>query len=405
MRALVDLDVAGKRVLVRADLDVSVKNSKLEIRNSKQELQEQVTRLVNLKPTVDWLLEHGAKQIIIAGHINRPEKSDPALSTKQLLEPLQKILDTKIVFIPDLSSYFKPGLKQVDKPGLSEVFLLENLRFWLGETANDGEFAKQLASLADVYVNEAFGNCHRNHASMVAVPLLFPDVEDPEGHRPRRAAGLHLQKEVKVLSDVLENPKHPFVAIVGGVKIETKVPVIENLAKVADSVLVGGEIARNVDRLGLVFWRKAALGSQLSESSLSVGQSVSQVKDNKPGLKSSSKPGLEDNGKVIVATLTEGGKDISNESIYQFKEVIASAKTIVWNGPMGVFEEGFDRGTHEIAKAIIESGAYAVVGGGETSQFLEKAGLLSKFSFVSAGGGAMLTFLAGKELPGLVALE
>ena len=342
MRVLGDLDVSGKRVFVRADLDVPVvtTNDKRPTTNA-----EQVTRLTNLRPTVDWLFDHGASKIIIAGHIDRPQKPDPAFSTEQIKERLEAILSRSVIFTGNF-----------DREILEDLVLLENLRFWPGETKNDPEFAKQLASLADVYVNEAFGNSHRNHASMVALPSLLP-----------HAAGVHLEEEVKTLSGLLLAPKRLFVAIVGGAKIETKEPLIEHLAKIADYVLVGGELVRELTVNGL--------------------------------------QQLTDNSKVMVATLTADTKDIDEVSIEKFKAIISGARTIVWNGPMGVFEEGFEAGTLAVAEAILASRAYTVVGGGETTQFLAAKNLLSHFSFVSSGGGAMLAFLAGKTLPGLAALE
>ncbi|MBI2327628.1 phosphoglycerate kinase [Candidatus Curtissbacteria bacterium] len=366
MKLLSSLDVSGKKVFLRADLDVSIADV-----NSKQES----IRLQNLKPTVDWLLEHGAKQIVIAGHIDRPEKPDPTLSTKNLLGPLENILGQKIVFKGDFESD-KYSSSEVEKisigssppfdfalyqtvPGFAQgrtinrVILLENLRFWPGEEANNPDFAKQLATLSDVYINDAFGVSHRAHASMVGVPLLLP-----------HAAGLHLAREIEELSKLLKAPQRPFVAIVGGAKIETKMPVISHLAKVADQVLVGGELPLEIK----------ASGKSFSEN-------------------------------VYVGTLTADNKELSEESAKRFLESIRVAKTIVWNGPTGVFEEGFDKVSLAIADAIFASGAHSVVGGGETTQFLAQSGLLPKFSFVSSGGGAMLEFLAGRELPGIKALE
>ena len=395
MIKLSDLDVAGKRVFLRADLDVPLGSLNAEPAGTKvlagrrlTTNAEQATRLRNLKPTVEYLLSKQVKQVFIAGHIDRPTPSlqngnpviDPALSTQQLLGPLEEILGTKIVFKPGLSILHEPGLYQVDKPGSENsenVFLLENLRFWPGETVNNLEFVKLLAGLADIYVNEAFANCHRAHASMVGLPMLLP-----------HAAGLHLEKEIFELNHLLENPARPFVAIVGGAKIETKVPVIENLAKVADYVLVGGKIAKQL----------TVNGSQSTDNA-----------NTKPGLELPYKPGLDESSNVIVATLTADGKDISDESISKFREIIGKAKTVVWNGPMGVFEEGFLKGSQAVAEAILKSGAYSVVGGGETIEFLAQNNLLAAgaggFSFVSSGGGAMLVFLAGKELPGIKALE
>ncbi len=349
MKLLKDLDVKDKRVFLRADLDVPIEpetiHNKLET--------ETATRLGNLKSTVDYLIREGAKQIVIAGHIDRPQGPDPTKSTKHLLGALSNILAKNITFKGDLYG------------GVSgQVVLLENLRFWEGEEKNDLEFAKKLAQFADVYVNDAFGDSHREHASMVALPSLFPDVEDHDEAYFRRAAGLHLEKEVEVMSNLLNNPVRPFVSIVGGAKIETKLPVIDNLSKISHNVLVGGELPVEIKKNGQSFAEN-----------------------------------------VMVAALTEDNKDISLESAHQFARIISGAKTVVWNGPLGLFEEGFEAGSKIVADAIIACGAYSVVGGGDTTQFLEKHDLLSRFSFVSAGGGAMLEFLAGKKLPGIKALE
>ncbi|OGD86510.1 hypothetical protein A2870_02660 [Candidatus Curtissbacteria bacterium RIFCSPHIGHO2_01_FULL_41_11] len=357
MRLLKDLEVSGKRIFLRADLDVDISNS---------ELNKNV-RLRNLLPSVDYLLENGAKQVIVAGHIGRPspaastdakalaDKSDgkppnydPNLSTKNLVEPLERILGRSVVFKDDLEFDEPESLKS-----LTQLLLLENLRFWPGEEANDAEFAKKLADLADCFVNDAFAVCHRAHASMVGVPKLLP-----------HAAGLHLQEEVETLSKLLAQPEKPFVAIVGGAKIETKIPLIENLSRVADKVLVGGYLPVEIE------------------------------KDN-----------VELPKNVLVATLGADKKDIDEVSVKKFSDVIAQAKTAVWNGPMGLYEDGFEKGTVAVAEALIEYAKYSVVGGGETSDFLASKKLLDSFSFVSSGGGAMLEFLSGKTLPAIAALE
>ncbi len=339
MKLLRDLDVSGKRVFVRADLDVPI--DKPETINQKLET-ETASRLTNLKGTIDYLLRENAKQVVIGGHIDRPSGPDPQKSTKLLVEALSNILVREISFKEDLEG---------DASG--EIVLLENLRFWEGETRNDFEFAKKLASFADVYVNEAFGNSHRGHASMVALPGILP-----------HAAGLHLEEEVYMLTKVLQMPSRPFVAVVGGAKMETKLPLIEHLSKISHHVLIGGELPLEIEK------SKRKFGEN-----------------------------------VVVAKLNDDKKDIDIESVHQFVKYIQSAKTVVWNGPMGLFEEGHETGTRSIAKSIVESGAFSIAGGGETAQFLEKEGLLSRFSFVSAGGGAMLELLAGKTLPGIAALE
>ena len=351
MKTLADVDVAQKRVFLRADLDVpieAVDDKTLESGLS----MEQSVRLQNLKPTVERLLSQDVKQIVIAGHIGRPSGKDvpegkpknynSGLSTIHILETLQNILGSNITFNQNLND----GTN-------GRLVLLENLRFWPGEIENEYGFAKQLSNLADIYINEAFGNSHRAHASMVTLPRILP-----------HAGGLQLQREIEEFNSLLTNHQKPFIAVVGGAKIETKVPVIEHLAKIADFVLVGGELP------------------------VEIAQHKMKFSEN-----------------VLVAKLTDDKKDISDESTQVFVDKIRSAKIVIWNGPMGMYEKGFEKGTVLIAQTIVESGAYSVVGGGETTEFLIGKNLLYGFSFVSTGGGAMLEFLAGKELPGIKALE
>lgn len=360
MRLLKDLIVSGKKVFVRADLDVPLTELVLPSSGLAADgllSTESATRIKNLKPTIDYLTEHDAKQIIIAGHIDRPDGPNPTKSTRQLISSLQEILGKDVEFCEQLTvdSFLQDA----------EILLLENLRFWPGETANDVEFAKKLAGFADIYVNEAFGNSHREHASMAALPKFLS-----------HGAGLHLEKEVHELREVLESPRHPLVVIIGGAKIETKIPVIENLAKVADKVLVGGELLKNFQTPA----SQAKRGEQNSKFQI-------------------------DEGNITLGKLTDDGLDIDGQSISEFEKIISGAKMVVWNGPMGFFEKGYSQGTLAVTNAIIGSGAYSIVGGGETTQFLASQNLLSKFSFVSSGGGAMLEFLSGKELPGIKALE
>lgn len=351
MKLLRDLDVAGKKVFLRADLDVYIKSA------NDGGLSTNV-RLVNIKPTVDYLFAHGAKQIVIAGHIGRPSKElagieaifgkppfyNALMTTEQLTEPLQKILGQDLVFCADFGHLTD-----------AKLLLFENLRFWPGEAADDQVFANKLAILGDVYVNDAFGNCHREHASMVLLPRLL-----------QHAAGIHLEEEVNQLTKLIKTQERPFVAIIGGIKKETKLPVIVNLSKLADHVLIGGALVKELTNDG----------SQIASFA-----------------------------NVSVGVLTDDGDDLSEATIKQFETAVMGAKTVVWNGPLGHFEKGHIKGSTAVAEAIIKSGAYSVVGGGETTEMLGKMGLLDKFGFVSSGGGAMLEFLAGKELPGIVALE
>ncbi|MEX2028150.1 MAG: phosphoglycerate kinase [Candidatus Curtissbacteria bacterium] len=329
MKLLSDIDVSGKRVFLRGDLDVDVVNPADSV------------RLDNLKSTTDYLFEHGAQRILLAGHIGRPQGPDPEFSTRNLLEPLKQIFGQEVFF-----------QNNFEEENGGKIVLFENLRFWPEEEANDTDFAHTLVRLADVYINEAFAVCHRAHASMVGVPALLP-----------HAAGLHLQKEVEELSKLLEAPEKPFVAIVGGAKIETKIPVIQNLSKIADTVLVGGYLPMEIKKQGLKF-----------------------------------------PANVVVANLTGDTKDMDGSSINKFVDAIGGAKTVVWNGNLGLTEEGFAGGTKSIAEAISQSGVYSVVGGGDTTAFLIRNGLIGRFSFISSGGGAMLEYLAGKKLPAIEAL-
>lgn len=342
MRLLSDVEVLGKKVLLRADLDVDISNLK-----SQTSKPSKSVRLQNLKPTVDWLLGHGVKQVFIAGHIGRPQKRDPAFSTRFLEVPLEEMFRRSVTYKKDFN--VEDGMLS----SMAQLILFENLRFWPEEEQNNSEFAQGLSTLADIYVNDAFAVCHRAHASIVGVPAFLP-----------HAAGLHLQEEVETLSKLLEKPQKPLVAIVGGAKIETKIPVIENLAKIANKVLIGGYLPIEIKKEGLILPKN-----------------------------------------VLIATLGEDKKDIDEASIKKFSDEIQDAKTVVWNGPMGLYEEGFEKGTLAVAQALIDCAGYTVVGGGETSDFLASYDLLDKFSFISSGGGAMLEFLSGKELPGIKALE
>lgn len=332
MKTLRDLQVSGKRVFLRADIDVPFENG----------VVQDTQRLQDLLPTINYLLSQKSS-VLIAGHIDRPEGKDPNLSARNLINAFSSLLNIAPVFFDEIES--------VDMTSCT-LGLLENLRFWPEEEANDENFSKKLSSLADVYVNEDFAASHRAHASIAGVPKFLP-----------HGAGFRLKKEVEELSRVLQNPRHPLVVIIGGAKIETKLPVIDNLAKIADHVLVGGK-----------------LPSELAGK---------ELKDN-----------------VSVAQLNPEGKDISDTSILEFREKLSTAEMIVWNGPMGLFEEReFEKGTREIAGVVAQSSAEKIVGGGETIWALKKFGVLEGMDWVSSGGGAMLEFLSGKPLPGILALE
>jgi len=338
--ALSSQAVQNKKAFLRLDLDVP---------RSEHGFID-TTRIDAGFPTLEFLLVNGA-EVIIGSHLGRPNGFDENLS----LEGIGLALSARLESSPQFKEIELNSFKAFK---LSEkVTLLENLRFNKEEEANDAEFSKKLASLADIYVNEAFAVSHRNHASIAGVPKLLPHF-----------AGFRLQKEVEELSKVLENPARPLVVVIGGAKIETKLPLVNKMLESADKVLVGGEIAIEI---------------------LSLEQP---------------------NPKIIVADLNTEKTDITENSVQIFGEEIKNARTVVWNGPMGEISKEVNKsllseeGTEKIASLISQSSAHTIVGGGDTVGFLNKHGLLHKFSFVSTGGGAMLAFLSGENLPGIEAL-
>ncbi len=340
LKKVQDLQAENKKILVRLDLDVPLENG--EITDD--------TRLKSSLETLTYLSLKAQKTIII-GHLGRPDGIDKNLSLKIVAEWFSKELGKEVseITLGDFPA-FEIG---------ENIVLLENIRFYKEEEENSEEFSKKLASLADVYVNDAFAVSHRFHTSIVGVSKILPSF-----------AGFRMQKEVEELSKILEVPVRPLTIIIGGAKIETKLPLVEKMHHVADYVLVGGEIAEHVKELAKVAHEKI-------EGKKSI---------------------------LLVADLTSDNKDISEVSTQNFIQVIENSKTIVWNGPMGEFEKCFDLGTREVAKSVASSNAYTIVGGGETIEFLKKEGLLSKIKFVSTGGGAMLEFLSGSKLPGLETL-
>jgi phosphoglycerate kinase len=343
MHLLKDADVKGKRVFLRVDLDVPLLDGKIQ----------DETRLSSTIETIDHLLQQNAK-IVIAGHLGRPEGVDEKFS----LEPVAKWFGNK--FSISNLQFSKRGEFDGWEIG-PDIFLLENLRFNSGEETNDPDFSEKLAGLADIYVNDAFAMCHRNHASIVGITKFLPHY-----------AGLHLEKEIENLGNCLKNPKRPLVVIIGGVKIETKLPLVEKMHYIADYVLVGGKIADETKTLIKVQHEKIA------------------------GHKAA----------LLVADLNSDGTDITQKDAENFLQIINLAGTIVWNGSMGITDQTIEteKGTRLIAEGIIKSGAYSIVGGGDTLEYLNKLGALNKFSFASTGGGAMLSFLSGEKLPGLEAL-
>jgi phosphoglycerate kinase len=380
-----DLNLTGKRVFMRVDFNVPLAPGGKEITSDK--------RIRASLPSIQYALDHGAG-VILASHLGRPKgKPNAEMSLAPVADRLAQLLGRPVAMAPDCIGPQAEAM--LPQPG--QVLLLENLRFHAGEEKNDPEFSRQLARLCDVYVNDAFGSAHRAHASTVGMIAFVPQA----------AAGLLMDKELEYLGKAVRNPARPCVAILGGAKVSDKIEVIQNLMKVVDRLMIGGAMAYTFLRArgestgkSLVEEDKIDLARQLmSEAGGKLLLPVDHV------VASEMKAGAESE---IVLRVPDGkmGLDIGPATIAEFSKVIASAKTVIWNGPMGVFEmPPFDRGTVALAKAVAASGAISVVGGGDSEKAIKSAGVADKISHISTGGGASLEFLAGIELPGVAALE
>ncbi len=388
-----DLNFRGKRTLVRVDFNVPL-DSSLNITDDR--------RIVGSLPTIKKILSDGGR-LILCSHLGRPKgKVVPEMSLKPVAIKLSGLIGKNVRFAPDCIG--DNIVKMVDALKDGEVLLLENLRFHKEETENDPEFAKKLASIADIYVNDAFGSAHRAHASTEGV-TKFVDI---------CAAGFLMEKEIKYLGEALQQPKKPFVAILGGAKISGKIDVIENLMDKVDAIIIGG---------GMVFTFIKAMGNGIGGSLLE----ADKVELAGEILKKAASKGLNfllPVDCVVASDITEDaetsvvdieaipsdkkGLDIGPKSIDLFRTELKKAKTVVWNGPMGVFEvEQFSKGTYEIARILAEitaKGAVTIVGGGDSASAVRKCGLDDRLTHISTGGGASLEFLEGKTLPGVAAL-
>ncbi len=388
-----DIAVAGKRVLMRVDFNVPL---------DKQGNIEDDTRIRESIPTIKKILDDGGR-LIIMSHLGRPKGKSPEFSLKPTVGRLSDLLGKPVQFAPDCLG--EETAKMVSELRDGEVIILENVRFYKEEEANDMEFAKKLAAYGDVYVNDAFGTAHRAHASTEGVTKFISTA----------VAGFLIEKELKYLGEATGNPQRPYVAILGGAKISGKIDVLENLMHKVDKILVGG----------------AMIFTFFKANGLPVGKSL--VEDDKLDLAKSLIDKAESSGvdfllpedvvvadkfaadadtkTVQVTDIPDGwmGLDIGEKTIAKYRTAVLDAKTIVWNGPMGVFEiDKFATGTLEVAKALAEatkSGAVTVVGGGDSAAAIAKAGLDKAVTHVSTGGGASLEFLEGKELPGIAALN
>jgi len=391
IRSLKDIDFAGKRVLCRVDFNVT--------RDKKTGAITDDTRIVAALPTIKELTSKGAK-VILCSHFGRPKGRDAALSLKPVAENLAKHLGAPVAFADDCVGAPAQAAVAALKPG--GVLLLENLRYHAGEEADDAGFAKELAALADVYVNDAFGAAHRAHASVHAVAKLF-NV---------RAAGLLMIKEVEYLGKALKAPEHPFVVILGGAKVSDKIQVIHSLLPLCDTMLIGGAMAYTFLRAqGLPTGKSLVEAEQIETAKNLLAEAKKQGKQfllpSDHAVAAKIEPGVASS---IVAKdkipEDQMGLDIGPETAKAYAAALASAKLIVWNGPLGVFEvPPFNKGTIAVAEAVANSKATSIVGGGESVAAVKKAGVGAKITHISTGGGASLEFLEGQVLPGVAALE
>ena len=384
-----DIDLKGKKVFVRCDFNVPM--------DENQNITDN-TRIVSALPTIKYLLEQNCK-LILASHLGRPKgEVKPEFSLKPVAKELSRLLGKEVIMAKDVIGEDAMTKSANLKEG--EILLLENVRFHREETDNDPEFAKKLASMAEVYVNDAFGSAHRAHASTTGIASYLPAV-----------AGFLIEKELKFLGNAVNNPERPFVAILGGAKVSDKIGVIDSLLEKVDTLMIGGGMAYTFFKAqgyevgnSICEMDKLDLAKNAMEKAKQKGVKLMLPVDTKIGKEY--KPDTE--SKVVKYTEIPAnweGFDIGPETIKMFSDELKTAKTVVWNGPLGLFEfEQFAEGTNSIAKVLSEIDATTIIGGGDSVAAVKKAGLEDKMTHISTGGGASLEFLEGKKLPGIECL-
>jgi phosphoglycerate kinase len=391
-RSVKDLNLKGRKVLIRVDFNVPIKNGKIG----------DDTRIRASLPTIEYVLQQGAATVILCSHLGRPKgKPNPEYTLQPVAQRVSELLKHPVVFAADCVG--DPATKTIAEAGShGGVVLLENLRFHAEEEKNDPAFARQLADLADVYVNDAFGSAHRAHASTEGIVKYVRDS----------AAGLLMAAEVEYLGKVLEHPDRPFVAILGGAKVSDKLEVIQNLIPRVDALLIGGAMAYTFFKARGIAVGKSLVEAELLDAAKDV-ETRAQARGLRLELPSDHVVADKLEAGVPTETLDVGdaaigermGLDIGPKTIDTYRSVIASAKTVIWNGPMGVFEiDAFARGTMEVAKAVAAVNGTTVIGGGDSIAAVVKAGVTDRITHISTGGGASLEFLGGRTLPGVAAL-
>ena len=385
-----DIDLKGKKVFVRCDFNVPM--------DENQNITDN-TRIVAALPTIKYLLEQNCK-IILASHLGRPKgEVKPEFSLKPVAKELSKQLGKEVIMANDVIG--EDAMTKASNLKEGEIMLLENVRFHREETDNDPEFAKKLASMAEIFVNDAFGTAHRAHASTTGIADYIPGV-----------AGFLIEKELKFLGNAINNPERPFVAILGGAKVSDKIGVIDSLLDKVDTLMIGGGMAYTFFKAqgynvgnSLCEVEKTGLALQAMEKAKEKGVKLLLPIDTKIGKEF--KPDTE--SKTVAWTEIPDeweGFDIGEKTIEMFKNELQNAKTVIWNGPLGLFEfEQFAIGTNEIAKTLAELDATTIIGGGDSAAAVTKAGLADKMTHISTGGGASLEFLEGKKLPGIECLQ
>lgn len=390
-KTIEDIQVKGKRVLVRCDFNVPLKDGVITDEN----------RLVGALPTIKYLMENGAK-VILCSHLGKAKGPDPSKTLAPVAKRLSEMLGKEIVFAADDTVVGENAKKAVAEMKEGDVVLLENTRFRPEEGKNEDSFSKDLASLADIFVNDAFGTAHRAHCSTVGV-TKFVDTA---------VCGYLIQKELKFLGEAVEDPQRPFVAILGGAKVSDKINVINNLLDKVDTLIIGGGMAYTFLKAqgyeigtSLVEEDKVEYSKEMMEKAKAKGVNLLLPVDNVVAdrFAADAIPVVTEDQNIPPAHM---GLDIGPKTSKLYAEAVKDAKTVIWNGPMGVFEfESFAQGTIEVAKAMAEADATTVIGGGDSAAAVNILGFGDKMTHISTGGGASLEFLEGKELPGIVALN